>query len=320
MPPRTKVSATHGNVSLLAKALQGRVQALVVARSGGMLTLMRNAALFMPAWRLFKGGGVLLKIGIIVGLYYLWNLFYRLLTEVGIPQAVVVYLAVAVVCFFVERHLQLKLPLSLLKRHAGEFGNVRLSYVYKDQRAELRKAQLVLQGVRVFASDKTPTPHEDVFEESQGVGSFLITVGTLAIYRMDVNGGVSLLSSAQNEFTFQHGSSLTGRWASTRRSQTRRCRRLPSTGRHCGANAARQPDPELEKLVKDVERIQKVEDTYVSDPVIEFLFRAMDLFNMRDPATPPGLLHGLAGNGKKHLAQKIAGRCPPSSARSDPRT
>jgi ATP-dependent 26S proteasome regulatory subunit len=48
-------------------------------------------------------------------------------------------------------------------------------------------------------------------------------------------------------------------------------------------------------------------DTYTSDKVFEFLLRRIDLFNMRDSATPPGiLLYGYAGNGKTHIARKIA--------------
>jgi SpoVK/Ycf46/Vps4 family AAA+-type ATPase len=82
---------------------------------------------------------------------------------------------------------------------------------------------------------------------------------------------------------------------------------------HYGSVAWRKRDatarvPGLEKLVQSVDRMELLwRDTIVADKVFDFVLRRIDLFNVRDSATPAGLLLcGYSGNGKAHVARKIA--------------
>ena len=64
------LAAAHQNLQLLSNGLYDRVRALMIARYGSIARTVRNAALLMPLWRAFRRGGLLLKIGL--GIFVFW--------------------------------------------------------------------------------------------------------------------------------------------------------------------------------------------------------------------------------------------------------
>jgi SpoVK/Ycf46/Vps4 family AAA+-type ATPase len=303
------LEAAHANLRVLADSLYGRVHAIIVNRHGGVLKAIASAAMLRPVWRLFKRSGLLLKIGIGVALFNIWGYLAQAVIAGEVATVVIIYAIVVAVLFFVERYIVLKAPLALLKKNAAEFKKIRLSHLYADQQPEVIQGQSALRGMRIVSTDKVAAVQEDAFEASVGSGAFVLGVGALASYRMELSGKASLLNAAQNnDFVRDHGSILTevvsdlGTFAETTFPPLVEYGRALWRKQRVGNQL-----PQLEALIRDVDRIEKIwEDTYVSDEVFESLCRSIDMFNMRDAATPPGiLLYGLRGNGKKHLAQKI---------------
>ncbi|MEQ1574962.1 MAG: AAA family ATPase, partial [Vicinamibacterales bacterium] len=304
------LSSAHANLHTLSTSLYGRVHAVIVARYGSLWKALMNAALLRPVWRLFRRVPVLPKIGIGVGLYFLWSRIFQAFSAGDFATVVLIYGGIVAAGFFIERHLVLKAPLALLKRNAGEFKALRLAHLYVDQRPEVIQGQSALRGLRILAADTLPLAHDEAFEASVGAGTFLLGVGTLGSYRVDPSGSTTVLTSAQgNEFMNQHGGLLLEVVSQLGDFAPNTFPPLAQYGQvHWRKQRAANALPQLEALVRDVDRIEKVwQDVYVSDEVFEFLFRSIDMFNMRDAATPPGLLlYGLPGNGKKYLARKIA--------------
>ena len=304
------LAAAHSNLRVLADSLYGRVRTLVVKRHGGVVRAVINAALLKPVWRLFRRVAVLGKIGIGIALYILWGYLFQAFAAGDFVTVVLILGAVIATGFFIERHLVLKAPLAKLKKSAAEFKTLRLSYVYAEQQPEVIQGQSALRGARILSTDKQPIAHEDAFEASVGSGAFVLGVGSLASFRLQPSGSGSLMTAAQNnDFMRDHAPLLTEVITDLGTFGENTLPPLAQYGQGLWAKqrAANQL-PQLEALVRDIDRIEKVwESTYVSDEVFQFLFRSIDMFNMRDAATPPGLiLCGRPENGKTHLAQKIA--------------
>ena len=282
----------------------------MVARYGSVVKALMNAALLRPVWRLFRRVAALGKVGIGIGLLVLWNEMAQAVRAGDLGLVLLIYGGVIAAGFFFERHMVLKAPLAMLKRNAAEFKALRLSHIYTDQRPEVIQGTSALRGLRLLANDIAPVAREEAFEASLGSGTFLLEVGALAHYRLETGGSPALVTAAQtNEFVREHGALLTEVIADLGTFAPNTLPPLAQYGQILWRKqrAANQL-PQLEALVRDVDRIEKLwADTYVNDEVFEFLFRSIDMFNMRDAATPPGLLlYGLPGNGKKHLARKIA--------------
>jgi SpoVK/Ycf46/Vps4 family AAA+-type ATPase len=303
------LGAAHANLHTLAESLYPRMQAQVRARYGNLAKTLLGAVLLRPLWRVWRSRGLLVKIAIVVGIWWAFSTFVRTLVLIGPIPAAIFYGLVVVAGFFFERHLVLRAPLALLKKQEHEFKSVRLAHTFSDQRAEVVSGAQVLHGYSLWSTDKAAAAHGEVMNAALGRGAFVLTVGNLASYSVDAAGTGTPLTAASGEFMHRHGavlhelmSDLREFAANTRPAMTQYGEALWRAQRI--ANQL----PQLEALVRDVDRIEQVwRDTCVSDEVFEFLFRSIDMFNMRDAATPPGLLlFGGDGNGKKHLAQKIA--------------
>ena len=147
-------------------------------------------------------------------------------------------------------------------------------------------------------------------EVSPSPAQVLLVQDDVAMYRIDPDGSAVRVGAGEGfELIDRHGASLdqavnaqSGIYASIREPFV-----------ECGAlwwreRQQRENIPRLESLCEQVEQLLAVwHSTWVEDTVFEQLLRRIDLFNLQDPATPPGLLlHGYPGNGKEHLARRIA--------------
>ncbi len=320
------IVVVRNNLKLLSQAVLSRVHALVITRYGNPRKPLMNAAMLMPVFRLAKRGGLLLKIVIGVALVMLIRRSVLLIIGGNLVDALVPYLALTTVFFFIERHLRLKAPLELLKQNAENLKAMKLAYVYDDQVVHDTQLASVYHAIRVSAIADKNSPAEEftvpVGEDSRvGPGAFLVEVGTIATYRVESNGTVALVSTPATDFMKRQGDLLTEALSGQTTFAENTLQSLARYGQVAWRKRqASEEVPRLEKLVRDVERIETLwRDTYVHDKVFDFLFRRIDLFNVRDSATPPGiLLYGYPGNGKVHLAKKIAASISAHFDQADP--
>jgi SpoVK/Ycf46/Vps4 family AAA+-type ATPase len=307
-------SAAEGvqnNLLLLSNAVQARVLALLEARYASIGRLLLNAAIFMPIYRLFKRAGILFKLVIIVAAAAIVLRGAALIAAGNIASVAIPYILLLTLFFFVEKRIQLKTPLNALQKSADSLKRMSLAYVYDDQIAHIKNGAPAYHAIRVSAAVTNPPAEE--FEPSGQLaapGAFFVGMGSMATYRVERNGSYTLAATdVNNEFMKSYGPLLTEAFAEQNTFAVNSLDPLAEYGQAAWRKRrASEQLPQLEKLVKDVERLETVwRDTCVSDKVFEFVLRRIDLFNMRDSATPAGLLlYGYQGNGKVHLARKIA--------------
>src|SRR5262249_4495833 len=148
-----------------------------------------DAALLKPIFRFVKRFGPLMKL-IVVGtlLYFGWQAFVAIAAGTGGSTSmdqgftiVVLYLAVFVICYFIEMRKRIKLPLSALHKESDEFKNLALVYVYEGQQAQVTATGPSFRAIRVAATAKSGVSEEITApagpDLSKGPGTFFLAFG-----------------------------------------------------------------------------------------------------------------------------------------------
>ena len=309
------VSGIQDNLKLLGKTLQNRVRALAVSRQSSFANLARSAALCKPVLRLYKRAGALLKVVIVVGAGWLALVVASLAFQQDWPDLALSLGGIFAAFFFVERHLQLKMPVAVFKRAGDKLKQLSLAYVYDDQVPMPQTGALGVRVIRVLSESKgSPTEEFLLSANSWGTTirpeSSLLYVESMAVYRLDSSGTFAPLFANNASEVIQNY----GRWVTEALNEQKSfaAANLAPLATYAQValrrRRASEQLPGLEKLVKEVDRLESVwRDVYVSDKVLDLLLHRIDMFNMGKKATAPGiLLYGYAGNGKAYLAKKIA--------------
>jgi SpoVK/Ycf46/Vps4 family AAA+-type ATPase len=300
----------QANLTALGKAVRDTVEGRVRAMHGSPIKLLLSAAALVPVWKLFRRGGLIVKaVIVIVGLWALSEAFKSIDRYDFVPVAVGYGVLVGVL-FFVQYRLELKEPLGVLAKVADSLKNPSLTYVYDEQWPHVAKDE-----ESFYASKATATqPLQEIelptsaWGGNVAPGGCMLFFGTMAAYRFE-GDTPKLVGVTEEEFMTRYGSLLTGAMGAQTGFASNT---VPAVAGYGQANwrkhKAQYAVPALEAAMKDVDRLERAwRDPYVADKVFEFLLRRVDLFNVHDPATPAGiLLHGYEGNGKAHLAHKVA--------------
>ncbi|MDB6061140.1 MAG: ftsH 2 [Verrucomicrobiaceae bacterium] len=300
----------------LAAALQKDVRDLLRKRDLKMGKAILEAVILKP---LFKGIWrlpVIPRIAVIIGaLVLIQRAFISIDARHYAPTILVYVFLLALPAFFLARRQQLKGGSVALDKGAAGFKLPSFYYAYSDQVGQIKNAVAVYKGVGVHGSAEKSLVEESVLtptgsDVKAGADTVLFSLGDMASYRVANNGQLALIyAQAGNEYMNNYSALLT----ETAVAHSEEFPPLASALREYGElrwreRRQREEIPRLEHLVKSVERLEEIwNPVFVDGKVFDFLLRRIDLFNLRDRATPAGiLLHGYRGNGKEFLARKIA--------------
>jgi hypothetical protein len=134
----------------------------------------------------------------------------------------------------------LKSPLSTLKKNAAEFKNLRLAYIFADQRAEVVDGKNAVRGIRVLSMDRSPIAHDEFFDPSAGTPGYTFAVANMAGYKLALTSPPVRTGTTANPFMAEHAALLDEALSGITESRPPRCRRSRSTARRIGARCARR--------------------------------------------------------------------------------
>ncbi|WP_175596955.1 AAA family ATPase [Peristeroidobacter soli] len=305
--------AIRQDLRRIAAMVQNTASQLMRERYASVPKALRNAVVLMPFFRRFKRAGGGMKILMLIGLVWLAMTLRAVALQTSIVIPILIYALVLVpIMFFFERRAQIKAPVSALQKSAATLKHPMLTYCYPEQAAS---AQGTYQSLRVNAAPERTVLEDVPFAQlpndvSPPPGGFFLAFGDIATYRLNISGTLALVDSKQgNDLMRLYGAVWT-------EALTRHAGELAPLLQHFTQygqlkwteQQQRQEIPRLENLLAKVRRLEQIwRPVYTAEKVFEFLIRRIDLFNLRDRATPPGLLlYGYAGNGKEFLGRRIA--------------
>jgi hypothetical protein len=282
---------------------------LMRARHGSGATTIVKALLLMPVWRIFRRGGLLVKIVIGIAVYSLGSSLLGWLAQGMLLRVILVGGIVVGICYFLERRSRLQGPAALMAESAAAISHPALVHFHPEQPPVNPLWSVRVKSEPVGPTWDTPQANLTNVDLATVPGSFNLLFANLATYRVAVGPapqevwcGTSALMTAYKgvlaDALVQHNGELAPL-----------IKHLEQFG-DLVARERRQREqiPRLEELLRNVSRLEEIwRGVYAADKVFEFLMRRIDLFNLRDKAAPAGLLlYGYPGNGKEFLARKIA--------------
>jgi SpoVK/Ycf46/Vps4 family AAA+-type ATPase len=309
----------ESNLKLLSKAIHDRLKSLVEAQTAGTAKILAGALILMPAWRVFKRAGLLLKLIVAGAIFVVARTVYFLFVNspaTGLPAMyaalVMLFVPILVVSFFFERRYRLKAPLDALRSSVDALKPMMVAHIFDNQAPQYIDGAPSYRAIRV---NSPPSPLVEEYaaktagNENFVPGAFLLFAGRLAAYRLAANGAITPFLAIPGDFMNRYGAMLNQAVTEQSGFASSTIPPLAEYAKLIGRKRqAADQLPRLEALVRSVDRVESLwRDVYVEDKLFEFLMRRIDLFNMGDTATPSGiLLYGYPGNGKAYLARKIA--------------
>ena len=303
------------NLQLLSKAVETRVAALVAEHTVNYSRLIKDAIFLRGSRRIFKKAGILLLI--IIVLFFgstVWNLLQTGLNGNNLTLLVFGLFALMAIEFFFARRAQLKGAMDIVHNSAAKLKDLSLAYIYDDQVAQSQTRAAAFHLIRVFADSKKSAEEFVIAPVSWGVNmrpdSFLLYVSDIAVYRVERDGNLAPVFANNASPLMNYYATYLNQALLEQKSFA--ANTLDPLAAYGKASWRKQNAtlvlPQLEKLVRNVDRVENIWRTVaVNDKVVDFLLKRIDSFNVRDKATPPGiLLYGAEGNGKAFLAKKIA--------------
>ncbi len=290
------------------------------------LRMLGRALLLIPLWKWLRSFRPILQI-VLAGLL-LWllasarSIALQWVMATGKPVAVssvllFIYALVLVpLGFWVGRRHDLRAPLKMLESDCGNLKELVLLFVHGGQMADVSGDESSLVALRVKTTDAKGASAQETSATGTGLevsppdGVLFLCMGEYATYRVEATGEIELVSDVgKSAFMKAHGDLLSEVLAAQREVFAGIVENFAAYAELRWIERSQRAEiPRLEGLLRNIQRLGQIwEPVCVADEVFTFLLRRIDLFNLRDSATPPGiLLHGYPGNGKEYLARRIA--------------
>jgi SpoVK/Ycf46/Vps4 family AAA+-type ATPase len=306
---KTVPELIRNDVGRVGDLVYERVKKLLREQASGTGKMVLHALLLLPLWRRFRRAGIGLKILMAIGAWWVLSAIARLWVTGFHNAPIFLYLLVAVpVCFYFERRAQTRGTVRELEGTAASLQHPTLLHVYPDQAPGPSWVLRFWSATGKPACDETQANLQNM-DSAAAAGASLLSFGDMATYRIAADADPVLVGSKPNAFMNAHAALLQAAVLECRNDLVPILKHAAVYGQLKWRERRQKGEiPRLEALLGNVKRLADIwAPVYVSDKVFEFLIRRIDLFNLRDRATPAGiLLHGYPGNGKEFLAQTVA--------------